>query len=218
MKKTFAGLGVLALVALGATGASFPANAVEVQPVTEIVAASDAIVASPDAALTQSEPLVITSPAPEPVAVVAEPVVAPVAPAETLVITEVIAVVAEAPVASEPVAVAPAEQTAPEPAGKPVYAGDGTLTTPDYAYTQEQLDAMNLAARTREEGHALGLHGYTTAQDANAPLREGYVYTPSVVDPTKVHVSMPVWELPAAPNVFIQPYPYVEPTPTVATK
>jgi hypothetical protein len=115
MKKTFAGLGVLALVVLGATGATFPANALEVQPVAEIVAASDAIVASPDAVLSQSEPVVTTSPAEvpaEPVAVVAEPVEAPVTFAEPVTVPEPVVVAPEAPVvAPEPVAVLPERWT-----------------------------------------------------------------------------------------------------------
>ena len=77
MKKTLAGLGVLALVALGATGVSFPATAASVQPVAEIVTVPDAIIASPDAVLVQPEPAVGTVAAPvERVA----PVVAPKAP------------------------------------------------------------------------------------------------------------------------------------------
>lgn len=94
MKKTLAGLGVLALATLGLTGASFPANALEVQPVAEIVAAPDAIVASPDAVLTQSEPAVTTTAAEVPtvpVTLEVEPAVvpvAPVAPAETVEVPE----------------------------------------------------------------------------------------------------------------------------------
>jgi hypothetical protein len=126
MKKVFAGLGVLALVALGTTGATFPAMADVVQPVAEIVVQSDAIVASPDAVLSQSEPVVTTTavevPA-EPVAVVAEPVEAPVAPAEPVVVPEpVVAPVepVEAPVAApEPVAVVDAPAVDPY-SGNPI--------------------------------------------------------------------------------------------------
>lgn len=102
MKKVLAGLGVLALVTLGSTGATFPATADEVQPVAEIVVQSDAIVASPDVTLSQSEPVVTTSPAPEPIVVTVEPVVAPVEYVEPVVAPEPVAVVAEV---TEPVAV-----------------------------------------------------------------------------------------------------------------
>lgn len=103
MKKTLAGLGVLALVALGATGVSFPATAVSVQPVAEIAIESDAISASPDAVLKQAEPVVATVAAPvAPVERVA-PVVAPAA---------TVARVA-APEAVQPIAVAPAVPVAP---------------------------------------------------------------------------------------------------------
>jgi hypothetical protein len=189
MNKTLAGLGVLALVAVGATGATFPANASSVQPVAEIVAESDAIIASPDAILVQSEPVVTTSPA-EPVAVVAEPVVepvAPVAPAEPVVAPEP---VADAPVVPEPVAVVADAPAAPEP----VYAEDGSLIeNPEEYYSAEQQALMELAIRTRAEGIAWEqaglLRGYFNPQDAGGVHLPGYVYTPSLVDPSKVHVS-----------------------------
>jgi hypothetical protein len=119
MKKVFAGLGVLALVTLGTTGATFPAMADVVQPVAEIVVQSDAIVASPDAVLSQSEPVVTTTavevPA-EPVAVVAEPVEAPVAPAEPVVVPEPVVAPVAAP---EPVAVVDAPAVDPY-SGNPI--------------------------------------------------------------------------------------------------
>lgn len=139
MKKTFAGLGVLALVALGMTGASFPANA-EVQPVAEIVAESDAIIASPDAVLPQSEPVVTTTAAEvpvEPVTVVVEPVVAPVAPVEPAVAPDPVEVVAETPeapvAAPEPVAVVAAPEVDPY-SGNPIVdcEAQGLATTEDY--------------------------------------------------------------------------------------
>jgi hypothetical protein len=119
MKKVFAGLGVLALVALGTTGATFPAMADVVQPVAEIVVQSDAIVASPDAVLSQSEPVVTTTavevPA-EPVAVVAEPVEAPVTPAEPVAVPEPVVAPVAAP---EPVAVVDAPAVDPY-SGNPI--------------------------------------------------------------------------------------------------
>lgn len=212
MKKTLAGLGVLALVAVGATGASFPASAASVQPVAEIVAESDAIVASPDAILVQSEPVVTTTPAEivaEPVAVVAEPVVA----------SEPVYV---APVASEPVAVV-TEPVAVDPySGNPIVdcEAQGLVTAEDASCVSATFYTEPVAGSTantvpadpsqlqlgdawagagayyqnlRDEAATLKLKGYIATQDASATQREGFEYTPSVIDPTKVHVSVPVW-------------------------
>lgn len=217
MKKTFAGLGVLALVALGATGASYPANALEVQPVAEIVAESDAIIASPDAVLVQSEPVVATTAAEvvaEPVAVVAEPVVT----------SEPVYV---APVASEPVAVVTAEPVVVDPySGNPIVdcGAQGLVTAEDASCVPATFYTEPVAGSTadtvpadssqlqlgdawagvgmyylREEGLALNLPGYIGTQDAAGARTGGYVYTPSVTDPSRVHVSVvpfdqvPVW-------------------------
>lgn len=185
MKKTFAGLGVLALIAVGATGASFPANAVEVQPASEIVAVSDAIVASPDAVLTQSEPVVTTTAAEvpaEPVAVATEPVAEPVTLSEPVVVAEPVQPVA---VVSEPVV----EATEPVATTEPVVVEDVAVATDAVVSLHDLL---------REEGYAnTGYTGYIVPVAVDAAEDALYHYVPSVIDPTQKHVYTHKVETPA---------------------